>query len=72
MVFPRSGHLGESGGMPPQKILKFEAVLGAFWGHLRQLCQLTTLHFDTTRSLSNLAQWGNIEIVIPYSAHYWL
>ena len=58
--------------MPPQKILKFEAVLGAFWGHLRQLCQLTTLHFDTTRSLSNLAQWGNIEIVIPNSAHYWL
>ena len=25
-----------------------------------------------TRSLSNLAQWGNIEIVIPNSAHYWL
>ena len=45
MVLPLSGHLGGTGGMPPQKILKFEAVLGAFWGHLRQLCQLTTLHY---------------------------
>ena len=31
MGFPRSGHLGGSGASP-QKIFKFEAVLGAFWG----------------------------------------